>query len=283
MTQQNVKYIESVKAYESLMPKLGYEMASESTTGLIFRAYEDVTGHPIARTEAILEFGCGGGDTTVYLNEKGYDVQGVDILEYWGKDAALYGAAAPVVPERFRPKLHVVDPNENKLPFADNTFALIFSDQTLEHVFDYRSIFLEQARVLKPGGIAIHRFPHAFTRIEPHTRVPVTFLNRYKAYLAIWALLGRRNSRQVGMDWRSTVESNARVYSTTNYVPKRTLLEAASGLGLEAHFEDFLDIATGRAARLYRAAKAIGLGAIARPVLGALQDNRVLVLRKPAR
>ena len=77
------------------------------------------------------------------------------------------------------------------------------------------------------------------------------------------------------MGWRDTLDANIKVLKTTNYVSKRRLREAASGLGVEARFEDFLDISHRRAGRLYRAAAAWGAGLLARLVLAEIKDNRV--------
>jgi len=47
--------------------------------------------------------------------------------------------------------------NMQKLPFPDNTFDFVISDQVLEHIEgDAQKAIDESYRVLKPGGIAIH-------------------------------------------------------------------------------------------------------------------------------
>lgn len=42
------------------------------------------------------------------------------------------------------------------LPFADNTFDYVISDQVIEHIDNPQKSIDESRRVLKPGGIAIH-------------------------------------------------------------------------------------------------------------------------------
>ena len=116
--------------------------------------------------------------------------------------------------------------------------------------------------------------------IEPHTKVPIRPLTQSTAYLAIWAMLGRRNERQVGFGWRETLYSNRKVLATTNYVSRRAMLRAASGLGLEAWFEVFLRISKGRAGRFYRGAASVGAGGLVKSILSHAQDNRLLVFRK---
>jgi SAM-dependent methyltransferase len=248
--------------------------------GFFLSAYREITTREFSKLEPIVDFGCGSGAAVEWLTSEGYCANGVDILEYWGGDSRWLGEVGPVLSDRVRAKLHVIDPIKNRLPFGDSSIGLLFSDQTLEHVFDYRPVFVEQARVLKPGGVAIHRFPHRFCLIEPHTKLPVGWLTRFGGYLVIWAILGRRNERQLGFSWRHTFASNRKLLATTNYVSRRTIFRAASGLGLDVWFDDFLNLSGGRAGRLYRAAVAKGIGAMVQPVLFRLQDNRILVLRK---
>lgn len=58
------------------------------------------------------------------------------------------------------------------LPFADDAFDVVFSQQVLEHVrpdvlHDY---YREEHRVLRPGGYAYHQVPHRLVPYESHTR-----------------------------------------------------------------------------------------------------------------
>ena len=276
----NASYIEAVKKYECGLKKPSHDLSVGKKSEFFLQAYRRITGEVLSKEEVIVDFGCGSGASTGWLAEAGFTVHGVDILEYWGKDLPLLGEIGPTLSERVRSHLHVIDPLKNDLPFKDSSIRLIFSDQTLEHVFDYRSVFAEQARVLKPGGIAIHRFPHGWCLVEPHTKVPMTALTGLSVYLTIWAMLGRRNQRQIGFNWQDTLTSNRKLLATTNYVSRNSILRAASNLRLDPSFEDFLDISDRRAGHLYRLAASRGIGGLAKMFLSRFQDNRILVLKK---
>ena len=84
------------------------------------------------------------------------------------------------------------------IPYPDNSFDLIFSDNVLEHLDHPEAVFLEVARVLKPGGkfffktpnkshympliarMTPHRF-HAFVNKLRGREVEDTFPTRYRA------------------------------------------------------------------------------------------------------
>lgn len=51
------------------------------------------------------------------------------------------------------------------LPFADNSFDLIYSSNTMEHVTDEPGLHLEMKRVLRPDGVAIHVVPSSAWRL----------------------------------------------------------------------------------------------------------------------
>ena len=51
------------------------------------------------------------------------------------------------------------------LPFADNSFDVIYSSNTMEHVMDEPGLHLQMKRVLRPGGIAVHVVPSCAWRM----------------------------------------------------------------------------------------------------------------------
>jgi len=52
--------------------------------------------------------------------------------------------------------------NGDQLPYADETFDVVFSDNVFEHLPDPRAVFSEVKRVLKRGGYFISKTPNRF-------------------------------------------------------------------------------------------------------------------------
>jgi SAM-dependent methyltransferase len=115
----------------------------------------------------ILDHGCGGGGTLLYLAALGYtDVHGVDIGGHIGKVDGMLRA----VTKSDAPRVRLYD--GQTLPFSERTIDLIFSQQVLEHVRDrlIENYITEEVRVLNTDGIAYHQIPHRFTPWESHTK-----------------------------------------------------------------------------------------------------------------
>ena len=55
-----------------------------------------------------------------------------------------------------------------ELPFADNSFDLILSNEVLEHVADDRAAAAEMARVTRPGGRIVVFAPNRWYPVEQH-------------------------------------------------------------------------------------------------------------------
>lgn len=97
----------------------------------------------------ILELGAGDGWQASILVQHGFLVSAIDV--------------ASVSPEttRYAP---VTIYDGLTLPFADGIFDAVFSSNVLEHVKDFERTQAELARVLKPGGMAVHCVPTAIWR-----------------------------------------------------------------------------------------------------------------------
>ncbi len=114
------------------------------------------------RSGKILDFGCGAGQTVIYLRLLGFDAKGVDLgcVDLPNKVASKLGLGVDTFIKYSGHQLP--DPNEN--------FRLVFSEQVLEHVMDLPTYYSEAHRVLMPDGIAYFSFPHRLIPYDTHTR-----------------------------------------------------------------------------------------------------------------
>ncbi len=125
----------------------------------------------------MLEPGCGRGEFLNNFKDLGLDVCGVDI----SPEAVAFENGLDV---------KLCDVENEKLPFDDNTFDVIYSKSFIEHLY-YPEKYLEEAyRVLKPNGILLTLVPDwesnykiyfdDFTHRTPFTQMALT--DAYKMY-----------------------------------------------------------------------------------------------------
>lgn len=100
----------------------------------------------MAQPKKILEVGCAAGHLTALISSIYPETKiiGIDV----------YKPAIREAKERY-PHLEFRIANAQKLPFRDNTFDLVVSSETIEHVVDPDEMLAEIRRVLTPNGRAI--------------------------------------------------------------------------------------------------------------------------------
>lgn len=115
----------------------------------------------------VLDFGCGMGEMVALMREAGLDVSGADVF---------YAGATDIAP-RLRAQIddgYVREiKDDGRIPFDDDSFDLVVSNQVFEHVEDIDAVQAEIKRVLKPRGIAYHHFPSREVFREGHTGIPL--------------------------------------------------------------------------------------------------------------
>lgn len=108
------------------------------------RQIEAILGARVPGDARILEIGAGTGWQSRELAERGYQVFAIDIpTSNHGK-----GRIWPII-----------DFDGRHIPFANAGFDVVYSSNVLEHVEDIATLNAEMARVLRPGGYAIHYVP----------------------------------------------------------------------------------------------------------------------------
>ena len=136
----------------------------------------------IKKNQKVLEIGCGRGEFLNEFTNKGLDGYGVDLLYYC---------------KNFFPNLNFkkVDMANEKLPYEDNFFDVIYSKSVIEHFYYPDKIFKEAFRVLKPGGIIITLTPEwqyiyksfyeDFTHRTPFTSISLRDIHKMSGFKEI--------------------------------------------------------------------------------------------------
>ncbi|MFH1486761.1 MAG: class I SAM-dependent methyltransferase, partial [Chloroflexota bacterium] len=90
----------------------------------VMRSIADMVLEAYGPLGRVLDVGCAYGFVVEYLRERGVEAWGVDISQY-----AIFQA-------RPAASAYLCVGNLLALPFADNTFDLVFSSESLEHVYE---------------------------------------------------------------------------------------------------------------------------------------------------
>jgi ubiquinone/menaquinone biosynthesis C-methylase UbiE len=170
-------------------------------------------GHPADSNSVVLDLGCGNGELVNEYLKKGYDAYGCDFKFKPGNHVESLIAKG---------KIKEVDGDNYRLPFEDNMFDFVITDQVFEHVKDYSVTLAEIKRVLKPGGISLNFFPSRYQIIEPHVHVPFASINKSYYWLLFWAYLGIRKKSQKGLTAKETANRNHQYLNSSTYYLKKS-------------------------------------------------------------
>ena len=100
------------------------------------------------RGRSVLEVGCGAGVDLARFAKGGAEVTGVDVSA-----SAIDLARKNFAQQGLRGRFDVADGEQ--LPFADNTFDLVFAHGVVQYTARPHRLVEECRRVLKPGGEAV--------------------------------------------------------------------------------------------------------------------------------
>lgn len=110
---------------------------------------------------SILDFGCGAGQIVRKLRERQFDAYGCDDFSL----THTSNVSADMAP-------YIKAMNDGHIPFKDNQFEIVLSNQVFEHVADLDATLREIYRVLKPSGMLLSLFPDKTIWREGHTEIP---------------------------------------------------------------------------------------------------------------
>lgn len=162
--------------------EFGRDGATEFLTGLEERWGRDEGGPEAARFDvlrrvtcsdlaglAILDMAAGCGSFVLQGLRRGHDAWGLE-PELWKHELVRRKVRCFGHPEDWPDRIKRGVGED--LPFADATFDLVDSWQTLEHVRDESACLREFFRVLRPGGAAVVHIPSYASFYEGHYGMP---------------------------------------------------------------------------------------------------------------
>ncbi len=103
----------------------------------------------------VLDYGCGGGNNSVFFIEKGYETWGVDVAESY-LELVKMNLESKHLDVRLSKNFSIISPETISLPFKDNFFDIVISNQVFyylpseEHI---KKVCKEIYRCLKPSGV----------------------------------------------------------------------------------------------------------------------------------
>src|SRR5919202_1662471 len=142
---------------------------NSATTLYIARRLQEISN---GRRIAVLDMGCGDGRTLGYLLDYGYDLNGYELVYYEDRyNETRRGRLGPYFGDSYDAHIKITG-SERTIPFDDNSFDVVYSNQVFEHVRFLDKMLSECARVLKPGGTLLATFPLATDPVEVHYKIP---------------------------------------------------------------------------------------------------------------
>ncbi len=127
----------------------GREIATRPDAWGMWRVPEaELNVLPEVRGLRVLELGCGGGQWSIWLAERGARVTGLDISGSQLRHARSAADAASI-------RLDLVQASAESIPFAERVFDVVLSDHGAMSWGDPKRTLPEVARVLRPAGVLV--------------------------------------------------------------------------------------------------------------------------------
>jgi len=100
------------------------------------------------KSNKLLDIGCGDGTISIHFLKLGFEVYGID---------AAIKALEKAGQKEIKTKLGDF---EEKLPYKNDSFDVVFAGEVIEHIFDVKNFLSEIHRILKKNGILILTTPN---------------------------------------------------------------------------------------------------------------------------
>lgn len=133
----------------------------EKNDGREYSEYLAAAAEGLPPLSKVLECGCGLGNSSWLLSQRGFDVTGTDLSPRNIEEARRRHPGSD--------RLRFLVEDSAALSFGDASFDAVCSALMLEHVAEVEKVLLEMARVLKPGGrltVALPSFLDPFQQLS---------------------------------------------------------------------------------------------------------------------
>ena len=148
LRQRMREFYETSESYKELLD------AHDET---YLRHYVELVTRFAPQAGKILDLGCGNGISSRLLNQSGFVVVGTDISSLFLEDARKWE----------NPTLQYEVCDVLELPFADESFDVICSNELVEHLPDVETALSEMVRVVRKGGKVVISGPNLCSPITP--------------------------------------------------------------------------------------------------------------------
>ena len=224
LRQRMREFYETSESYKDLL-------AAHDETYL--RHYVELVVRHSPISSKILDLGCGNGISSRLLNQAGFEVVGTDISPLFLEGARNWE----------NPKLQYQVCDVLELPFADESFDVISSNELVEHLPDVETALSEMVRVVRKGGKVVISGPNLCSPITP-------FLDWFR-------LMRGKNGRPVWAETKQQAfqqfKGNCQLYFMKRYFTKTARflyrepdlqVDAIGGDADSAYYANPIDIAS---------------------------------------
>jgi ubiquinone/menaquinone biosynthesis C-methylase UbiE len=151
ITIQNIKYYDTEA---SVYDKNRYGTIEGKRVDTFQKKLLETFFQELPDLAVILELGCGTGRFLPFIADLGYQLTGMDI------SPEMLRVAEKRVQKESKNTIPLILNNADTMPFEDDHFDAIYSILVLNLIPDYRKVFYEMARVVKPGGVIVFSVPN---------------------------------------------------------------------------------------------------------------------------
>lgn len=157
------------------------------------------------KNKKLLDIACGRGGYARFFLKKGAIVAALDITDKYF--------------QKFK-GINFILGDGRKLPFKDNSFDIVFSSSTIEHITEQQKFVNELKRVLKKDGFCYLSFPPFWSPVGSHQFKPFHYFGEkiaIKLSRRFYNVKSRRYDDKYGMLYITTIKNIKRLIKRAGF------------------------------------------------------------------